>query len=103
MQKALAKQGKIENKRVGPDDPNYGSYQKKSAKAHATAGKATRTYENAKMKATKASYKEQKWTQSMLKAFGAMTMHELETRFTSQTANGKALVEETFGKKGRKG
>lgn len=93
MQRALAKQGKVENKRVGPDDPDYGSYKKKSDKAYAASTKAQKAYEKANFKATKASYREQKWEQSMLKAFGATTYRELESKYSNRVSAGQASVD----------
>ena len=101
MQKALAKQTKVENKRVGPDDPGYESYRKKSAKAYSAASKATKAYNGAKFVATQASYNEQKWKQSMLKAFGANTYEELQTKYANRVQEGKEQVERALSGKKR--
>lgn len=79
--KALKKLTKIENKRVGPDDPGYHEYKKRSSSAYENGRKAEQKYQKANFSATKALYKEQKWTQNMLKAFGEMTYEELEKKY----------------------
>ena len=97
MQKALSKQSKVEDKyRVEPDDPDYASYKKKSDKAYSASSKATKAYENADFKATKASYKEQKWAKAMVNTFGTTNYSEFKEKNQGSIDKGKTETEILF-------
>ena len=81
MLKALDKEAKVENKRVGPSDEGYEAYKQKSAKAYSNATKATNKYQKANVKALHNKYKVEKWTSNMLRAFGSISYSELEEKY----------------------
>lgn len=83
MRKQNDRLGKAVNKR-GNTPHDSDEYVKRNAKVsseYAAARKLAAKYEKARFKSIKADYKVEKWTHSMLKAFGETSYNDLEKKY----------------------